>query len=86
MPAGGDNAPEHSAGSVGEKEGREGRVEPAPSPEPEQQVEGWEVECVCLWARENKIPEFQAVARKEEIDGELGMRMLEDCATDGEPV
>ena len=26
-----------------------------------------------LWARENRIPEFQAVARREEIDGELDM-------------
>ena len=86
MPAGGDNAPEHSAGSVGEKEVREGRAEPAPSPEPEPQVEGWDVERVCLWARENRFPEFQAVARKEEIDGELGMRILEERATDGEPV
>ena len=65
----GDIAPENRAGSVGEKEGREGRAEP----EPKTQAAGWDVERVCMWARENSVPEFQAVARREEIDGELGM-------------
>jgi hypothetical protein len=79
MPTKGDIAPDNRAGPVGEKDGREGRAEP----EPTTQAAGWDVERVCLWARENRIPEFQAVARREDIDGELAMLEGE---MDGEPV
>jgi len=33
-------------------------------------VHQWDVERVCRWAQENRVPEFQAPIRSEEIDGE----------------
>ena len=32
-------------------------------------VAAWDVDRVCVWAGENNMPEFAAVARDEEIDG-----------------
>ena len=32
-------------------------------------VAAWDVDRVCVWAGENNMPEFAAVAREEEIDG-----------------
>ena len=38
-------------------------------------VAAWDVEAVCAWAQENRIPEFAVLARSQDIDGPVLLTM-----------